>query len=291
MVNQQNPDILALGAGEILTATFTLTSADGTASKDVVIEIHHMDLIDLDPNLAAAPGPGLNTPIVTDPIADPILPPGPTRKSTPSATTDPIATSSPATPIESGVGGTAAAETITTASLTTAAALSTDAPSPEPITIETTAVETVSVATVEATSDPTPAVSSLGPIDFSVAADGLDFRPSLVRDGGSPGDGWLPDLGERLDTGLANVLHHALDRIGSDHPGAEHLASVLQSVVDRLDEPDHAVLDWLQSHLRRAYARRRAVLVRRRCVSGLPCPAPLRWRRPPLAEGCATSGT
>jgi hypothetical protein len=252
VVNQENPDILALGADEFLTATFTLTSADGTASKDVVIEIHHIDLIDLDPNLAAAPGPGLNTPIVTDPIADPILPP--TDPKDPIGPTDPIATS-PATPIESGVGGTAAAGTITTASLTTAAALSTDAPGPEPITVETTPVETTSVATasvatVEATSDPTPDVSSLAPIDFSVVADGLDFRPSLVRDGGSPGDTGMPDdLGERLDTGLANVLHHVLDRIESDHPGAEHLASVLQSVVDRLDEPDHAVLDWLQSHL------------------------------------------
>jgi hypothetical protein len=100
------------------------------------------------------------------------------------------------------------------------------------------------VATVEATSDPTLDVSSLGAIDFSIAADGLDFKPSLVRDTGMP-----DDLGERLDTGLANVLHHVLDGIETDHPGAEHLASALQSVVDRLDEPDHAVLDWLQSHL------------------------------------------
>ena len=141
----------------------------------------------------------------------------------------------------------ASAATVTTTSVTVAA-LSTEASGSEPMTAETTAVEATSVAVVEETSAPTAEVSSVRSIDFSVVDDGLDFAPSLVRDGGMPGDVGMPGLGERLDTGFANILRDTIDRIETNHPGAEHFASALQSLVDRLDEPDHAVLDWLHVH-------------------------------------------
>jgi hypothetical protein len=70
-----------LEAGDTLTATYTLTSLDGTASQDVTITVERLVLIHLDPNLAA-----MSSLAITDPV-DPI-------------TTDPIATTPPATPIE-----------------------------------------------------------------------------------------------------------------------------------------------------------------------------------------------
>jgi VCBS repeat-containing protein len=93
-LNENYPGLIDLGAGDTLTATYTLTSLDGTASQDVTITIERLVLIHLDPNLATVADPG-----TTDPITNPTQP--------------------PATPIEGGLIGATVVTTDTSSASTT----------------------------------------------------------------------------------------------------------------------------------------------------------------------------
>ncbi|MGB6969416.1 MAG: VCBS domain-containing protein, partial [Methyloceanibacter sp.] len=59
-LDEQNQDVIDLGSNETLTETFTLTSLDGTASEDVVITIHRVILVELEP-FAATTTPDTGT--------------------------------------------------------------------------------------------------------------------------------------------------------------------------------------------------------------------------------------